>query len=170
MIIYQQYSFEKKSWGLGLIRLSDLHKHIVIVLFSIIVVIVLVNCVGKPFSQTAPHLQPLPAPADLSPPHLLPVPRVTPGPITDSTPSTETMQLGRAHLSPTERFWRLRAELCLYYRQAGHILHAWSLQPKGEAHHYLWGFWWTLTLTLLSTTLPCISQPRSASTRWHCPY
>lgn len=60
--------------------------------------------------------------------------RPSPGPNTPASTEEEPMQLGRARLSPNERFWRIKAGECIYCGQTDHFLASCPHQPKEQAH------------------------------------
>ena len=83
--------------------------------------------------------RPVFSPVFSSPNSLVPASRVTSetqpsssGPVSSPSPldREEPMQLGRARLTQAERQRRMRAGLCLYCGQAGHLIASCSLLPK----------------------------------------
>lgn len=75
-----------------------------------------------------------------SSPHLVStVPSVSTSPpvfssLPNPVPTEEPMQLGRAHLSATERLRRQKSGLCMYCGQDGHFIGSCPLRPKDKAH------------------------------------
>lgn len=69
-------------------------------------------------------------------------PPSSPEPSPDFLPvsAAEPMQVGRTHLTPTERQRRLQAGACLYCGEEGHFRAACPVRPKDQARQFRSGF------------------------------